>query len=114
MSALAASFWLHDLWHPLVGRGYQFWSGIAGSFVLGGGMWAAALTHYRRHVCQAPRCLRLGRHRTADGLHYLCGRHHPDLPDRRLSLAEIHVRHRLASGRPRPAPPPDLSARHVP
>lgn len=83
------------LWHPLIGPGYQFWSGIGsdiGQITLVGGL----IAMYRKHNCGAPRCLRIGKHPTADGLHHLCRRHHPDLPDHRLSLAEIHQRHHAA------------------
>lgn len=55
---------------------------------------AALIAVYRRHQCAAPWCPLPGRHRTADGQHGLCRRHHPDLPNHRLSLAEIHARHR--------------------
>jgi hypothetical protein len=77
MHALAASFWLHDLWHPIA--------------IVGG-----AIAVFRRWNCDAPWCLRHGRHPTADGQHHLCRKHHPDLPDRRLTLAEIHHRHHTA------------------
>jgi hypothetical protein len=88
---------LYDLWHPLLnGPGYNFWSGIAsdaGELTLIGGALALA-----KHAnCDAPRCLRYGPHRTADGQHKLCRYHHPDLPNHRLSLHEIHVRHRGTS-----------------
>lgn len=52
-----------------------------------------ALLLYRKHNCHAPLCPRLGHHPTADGLHHLCRKHHPDLPNHRLSLDEIHRRH---------------------
>jgi hypothetical protein len=52
---------------------------------------------YWHHTCSNPRCFRWGKHPTADGLHKLCRRCHPDLPNkRRLSLAEITKRHRDA------------------
>jgi hypothetical protein len=76
--------------HPLKGNGYQWWSGLAGE-----AGWIVGLLTFWRHVnCHSPGCLRIGSHRTADGLHRLCRRHHPDLPNRRLSLAEIHERHK--------------------
>jgi hypothetical protein len=91
---------LYDLWHPLLnGPGYNFWSGVAsdaGELTLIGGALALA-----KHAnCDAPRCLRYGPHRTADGQHKLCRHHHPDLPSRKLSLHEIHARHRAAAGTP--------------
>lgn len=78
--------------HPLHNNGYQLWSGSGsdlGEITLFGlfvGAW--------RHVnCHAPWCLRLGKHPTSDGHFKLCRKHHPDLPEKRLSLADIHARH---------------------
>lgn len=83
------------LWHPLIGPGYQFWSGIASDVgevtVIG-----ACVGMYRVHNCAAPRCWRIGRHPTADGMHKLCRRCHPDLPKHRLSLDEIRSLHHTA------------------
>ena len=91
---LGAFFFFHHwIFHPLTGEGYQFWSGIAsdlGEVTLIGG----ALALIKHANCDAPRCLRYGPHRTADGQHKLCRHHHPDLPNHRLSLEEIHARHR--------------------
>lgn len=80
------------IWHPLSGPGYQFYSGIVGDIpelaALG------VLVGFIKHAnCDAPRCLRYGPHRTADGHSKLCRKHHPDLPNHRLSLIEIHERH---------------------
>lgn len=83
------------LWHPLSGIGYQFWSGIGSDFgqlTLITGLAAV----YWQHTCHVGRCWRFGRHLTADGQHKLCRKHHPDLPNHRLSLAEIHERHHNA------------------
>lgn len=49
---------------------------------------------WRRINCDAPGCLRIGRHSTSDGHHHLCRVHHPDVPSHKLSLEEIHARHR--------------------
>lgn len=59
----------------------------------------AIVLFYRHHTCGAPWCLRLGKHPTADGLHKLCRKHHPDLPNHKLTLAEIHLRHHAAMRR---------------
>jgi hypothetical protein len=86
----------HWFWHPLQnGYGYNFWSGpepdIFQIAIIG------TLAGLIKHLnCDAPRCLRYGPHRTADGHHKLCRTHHPDLPNHRLSLAEIHLRHHKA------------------
>ncbi len=106
------AFFLHDwLLHPLNGQGYQWWSGIGSDIgevtILGG------VVMVLRHVnCNSPRCLRVGRHPTADGQHHLCRHHHPDHPSVKLrawlpkwwpgnvphlTLAEIHARHHAAS-----------------
>lgn len=81
--------------HPMHGNGYQWHSGIGSDFgevtLIG-----AAVAAYRHINCAAPRCWRRGSHKTADGLHRLCRRHHPELPNRKLSLAEIHERHHAA------------------
>ena len=80
LHVLAANFWLHDLWHPLFGRGYQFWSGIAGSFILGGGLWAGVYALLRKHNCHVHRCWRMAWHEHPDTGHPVCKRHHPDDP----------------------------------
>lgn len=91
----------HWFWEPLgvcTGNscGYQLWSGIAGSCATSSGIWTGACLLYYRHQCHAPGCLRIGKHATADGAHQLCPKHHPDLPDRRPTLDEIHARHHAA------------------
>jgi hypothetical protein len=93
---LTASLWLHDIWHPLTGKGYQFWSGI-GSDLSELTLLGIAVGGWRRINCHAPRCFRFGQHPTADGYHRLCRKHHPDLPDHRLTLTEIERRHRAAT-----------------
>jgi hypothetical protein len=96
------------LWHPLGYcsgtrvqvrdcKGYNSWSGSfsdLGEITLIGGLIAV----YRKYNCGAPKCWRIGKHPTADGLHSLCARHHPDLPadGHSLSLDEIWKRHRAA------------------
>lgn len=86
------------IFHPLIGRGYQFWSGIAGSFLLGGGIWSGIAVTYWKHSCHAPGCLRIGRFHTADRTAVLCSKHHPDIPAGGRSLAEIHADHHAAKG----------------
>lgn len=81
--------------HPEHGNGYQLWSG-AGSDLGEITMIGLAVAAFKHWNCEAPRCLRHGKHPTADGQHHLCRKHHPDLPNRRLSLAEIHLRHARA------------------
>jgi hypothetical protein len=83
--------------HVLHNNGYQWWSG-AGSDIGEATVIGAALMLFKRWNCESPWCLRHGKHPTADGLHHLCRKHHPDL-GRKLSLAEIHARHFAALGR---------------
>lgn len=70
-----ATSFLWDLFHPLRGDGYQFWSGIAGSFLtsLPGWLFAGVL-FYRHHNCGQRRCLRLG-HAHPDHGRPVCRRH---------------------------------------
>lgn len=83
---------IHSWWWPESGEGY-FWSSVAGSTALLFGWLPMTTLVGRKLLCQAPWCFRLGHHRTADGHHHLCRKHHPDLPNHRLSLKEIHIRH---------------------
>ncbi|MGZ6570459.1 MAG: hypothetical protein ACXVHB_05980 [Solirubrobacteraceae bacterium] len=80
---VATSFmWI--LLHPLRGDGYQFWSGIAGSFLTSmPGRLIAGFLFYRHHNCHQNRCPRLAWHPDADG-HPKCKVHHPDHPRRRF------------------------------
>lgn len=91
---LASGFGLDDFFHPLRYWGYQFWSGIGSDFsevtLLG-----IVLGTFRHVNCQTPWCLRFGRHQTADG-HHVCRKHHPEMPNGRASLEEIHQRHYAA------------------
>lgn len=89
---MLAAIIAHWIFQPLHGNGYQLWSGI-GSDVSEITILAGALALLKHLNCDAPRCPRYGPHRTSDGQHKLCRRHHPDLPTRRPSLAEIHARH---------------------
>ncbi len=91
---LSHAFYTYVL-HVQRANGYQWWSGFGANFgeisvvLLAIGAW--------RHInCASPWCPRLGKHPTADGLHKLCRKHHPDLPDKKLTLAEIQDRHEKA------------------
>lgn len=76
------------LWLSIKGYGLTSSIGIGWVVTLGALWW-----HTR---CDTPRCFRKGKHPTADGLHKICRVCHPDLPNRKLSLAEIHARHEAA------------------
>lgn len=81
-------------------RGYGFWSGVAGSFLTslltGSGLWTGLFLWWWHSRCDTPGCLRKGRYQTADGHHRQCRGCFPDVPDRKLSRAEIHERHHAA------------------
>lgn len=100
--AFALTFWQfvsHDILHPLTGPasakhgGYLFWSGIAGSFVLGGGIWTGTVVLYRKHNCHIKGCWRIGRHPAAGGKYIVCPKHHPGVPDKHLSVSQVHADH---------------------
>lgn len=57
------------------GTAYLWWSGV-GSDLPQLAIFGALLGVYRKHQCEARRCLRLGRHKTAAG-HCVCHRHSP-------------------------------------
>ena len=62
-------------WHPLHGVGYQFWSGIAGSFLTSIPGWVAVVVLYaRHHNCTEKRCWRLG-HPDPEHGHPVCRVH---------------------------------------
>ena len=66
-----------DLFHPLWGSGYQFWSGI-GSDLSEITLLAMAAGLYKAHNCHVHRCWRLARH-PVDGTAYkVCRKHHPN------------------------------------
>lgn len=72
---------------------YNFWSGIAGSFLVG--MVVYLLTFYWHHTCHGSRwCFRWGKFPAAGGVFRLCYRHHPDLNGERPHLQLIHRLHR--------------------
>ena len=72
---IAATSFAWDLLHPLRGDGYQFWSGIAGSFLTSLPGWTVAgVLFWRHHNCGEHGCLRLG-HAHPDHGRPVC-RHH--------------------------------------
>lgn len=68
------------LLHPLHADGYQFWSGIAGSFVTSTSVYAGLYIFWRKHNCHVHRCWRLAWHPHPRHGHPLCKRHHPHDP----------------------------------
>jgi hypothetical protein len=80
----------HWIFHPLVGRGYQFWSGIGGGFMdlaLCGWLYA----FLRKHNCHTKGCWRIGRHVVEGTPFVVCRKHHPD---GKPTVDEIHGRAR--------------------
>lgn len=66
-------------WHPLHGNGYQFWSGIAGSFLTSIPGWIAVIALYVwHHNCHVKGCPRLSWHPHPDHGHPVCKHHHPN------------------------------------
>ncbi len=62
--------------------------------------WIGSAFLLLRHVnCQKPWCPRLGRHPTADGIHRLCGKHHPDVKGKKRKYQEILEAHNAAKAK---------------
>jgi hypothetical protein len=93
--ASATSLTWYWIWHPLVGPGYQFWSGVASDFgevtLLG-----AVIVAYRRINCHSKGCWRVGRHRMVDGKYVLCSHclKKGDGEPQTVTAAYIHSEHR--------------------
>lgn len=64
--------------------GYQWWSGIAGSFLMGGGMWTGLALFTYRHNCHHHGCLRIAFHAHPEHGHAVCKRHYQEHPDGRI------------------------------
>jgi hypothetical protein len=57
---------------------YNFWSGVAGSFLVASIVWTVA--YYINHTCHDhPTCFRWGKYPAANGMFKLCWKHHPDM-----------------------------------
>ena len=72
---------------------YSFWSGIAGSFLVG--IAGFVLLWYTRHTCQAsPWCFRIAKYQAAGGTFKVCRHHHPELKGQRPHPQLIEKLHR--------------------
>lgn len=91
----AAFFFSHWLFHPLIGRGYQFYSGVAGLFI-DASLVTGIGAYWKRHNCHVSRCWRLQWKHTAAG-DCVCRKHHPDSPK---SAHRVHQDHHEALRRP--------------
>lgn len=91
-----ALFYLPTLYHPLSGNGYQFWSGIAGSFIMTGGF----LSIYKQHDCKAHWwCPCWAKHKVAGTTKSVCGWHHTEAAHRKLQRRHRRkYAHRLGNG----------------
>jgi hypothetical protein len=71
---------------------YNFWSGVAGSFLVGVITWS--ILYYLNHTCHAKTsCFRWGKYSAANGTFKLCYRHHPDFKGRKPTRELIHRLH---------------------
>lgn len=70
------------------GRGYAMWSGILSLGYLGG----LALV-YRKLNCHTRHCWRVGLHHVDGSPFVVCKKHHPTVPKRGATVAEIHQAH---------------------
>lgn len=106
MSHLVLIISSHWFFHPLgtcpagqagLGcKGYNFWSGIAGSFLISLPNWFIAGFLFFRHTnCHAPWCPNVGKYPLEGTPFKLCKKHHPDIPDN-LTLEHIMYEHRRA------------------
>ena len=56
---------------------YDFWSGVAGSFLVGLSVYGGS--RWAHGTCHQPMCFRRGKHEAAGGAFKLCWKHHPDI-----------------------------------
>jgi hypothetical protein len=83
----------YGVWVP-----YDFWSGVAGSFLVGVTVFLA--TWYVRSTCHDSwKCWRIGRYPAAGGVFKLCRHHHPDLRGQRPRRDLIERLHREYTAR---------------
>lgn len=75
---MLALLWIPDwIWHPMNGKGYQFWSGIGGYLTVAGAILLRGLSEYRQRRCHVRRCWRVAWHPDPVHDHPVCRRHHP-------------------------------------
>lgn len=67
----------HWIFHPLLGRGYQFWSGI-GSDIAEVTLIFGVYAFLRKNNCHTKGCWRIGRHPVEGTGYVVCRKHHPD------------------------------------
>lgn len=75
---MLSNFFHGFFFHPLFGKGYQFWSGIAGSFLTSIPGWLVALWVYlRSQNCHEKGCFKRGALQGGAGTKW-CHNHAPD------------------------------------
>jgi hypothetical protein len=77
------------------GDWYNFFSGIFGVLVFGGGLLTTAYVTARKHNCHQPGCWRVGRLPVQGTAYVVCHRHHPSPP----TPETIRERYHLYAGR---------------
>lgn len=80
-------------------KGYNSWSGSFSDVTELTDLAAVAVAVFSLWLhsrCDTPGCLKHGKYRTADGHHRQCRKCFPDVPNRKLTQAEIHERHQAA------------------
>lgn len=90
-----------DIFHPLWGVGYQFWSGIGSDF----GeltLLTAMVVAFRRVNCHVKGCPRIGKYHVDNTPYKVCALHHPRVPTKGASaehIADLHgIKHLYATG----------------
>lgn len=86
--------WVHFLGTD-GGSFYNFYSGIFGVLVFGGGLATTAYVTARKHNCHQPKCWRIGRLPVQGTAYVVCKRHHPAPPLEHT----IRERYHLYAGR---------------
>ena len=73
------------------GPWYNFFSGLFGVLVIGGGLIYNAWVNARRHNCHQPGCWRVGRFPVEGTAWMACHRHHPGPPQKDTITRRDHL-----------------------
>ena len=73
------------------GPWYNFFSGLFGVLVIGGGLIYNAWVNARRHNCHQPGCWRVGRFPVEGTAWMACHRHHPGPPQKDTITRRYHL-----------------------
>jgi hypothetical protein len=69
-------------------RAYDFWSG-SGSDIGEIAIIGAVVGVFRKHNCHIKGCYRIGKHPLENSPFILCKKHHPDVPNKGLTVDQI-------------------------